>query len=154
MEVEGDVLVRAGIFGDVVVGADSGFYSRRVVDACERHGAYFSVSVRLQASHHKLIEEIEEAAWEKIPGDGSLPAAPSEAATFDAADRATTDPEEDSQPVLKAYAGSLGASWTFVTGPRRHTCCRSQRLGFKRLTSPSERSSRIVLRSRLRSRSG
>ena len=60
-------LARAGTSGDVVVRADSGFYSRHVVDACERHGAYFSVSVRLQASHHKLIEEIAESAWEEIP---------------------------------------------------------------------------------------
>jgi len=55
-------LARAGTSRDVVVRADSGFYSRHVVDACERHGAYFSVSVRLQASHHKLIEEIAESA--------------------------------------------------------------------------------------------
>lgn len=60
-------VARAGTGAEVVVRADSGFYSRHVVDACERHGAYFSVSVRLQASHHKLIEEIEEAAWEEIP---------------------------------------------------------------------------------------
>ena len=60
-------LARAGASGDVVVRADSGFYSRHVVDACERHGAYFSISVRLQSSHHKLIDEIDETAWQEIP---------------------------------------------------------------------------------------
>ena len=60
-------LARAGTSGDVVVRADSGFYNRHVVDACERHGAYFSISVRLQASHHKLIDEIGETAWQEIP---------------------------------------------------------------------------------------
>ena len=60
-------VARAGTGAEVVVRADSDFYSGHVVDACEYHGAYFSVSVRLQASHHKLIEEIEESAWEEIP---------------------------------------------------------------------------------------
>lgn len=30
----------------------------------------------------------------------------------------TTDPEQDSPEVLKAYAGSVGAGWTFLTGDR------------------------------------
>ena len=60
-------LGRAAGQGEVVVRADSGFYSRHVVDACEHHDASFSVSVRLQRSHHDLIEAISEDAWQEIP---------------------------------------------------------------------------------------
>jgi Transposase DDE domain len=44
-------LVRLGRLGphrEVVVRADSGFYSEKVVRACQAHGACFSISVRLQ----------------------------------------------------------------------------------------------------------
>jgi hypothetical protein len=52
---------------EVVVRADTGFYSRKVVEACQRHQARFSIGVRLQASHHKLIAEIPGEAWRPIP---------------------------------------------------------------------------------------
>jgi Transposase DDE domain group 1 len=63
-------LVRLGRLGshqEVVVRADSGFYSEKVVRACEAHGARFSISVRLQKSHHDLIDAIPEEDWQRIP---------------------------------------------------------------------------------------
>jgi hypothetical protein len=38
-----------------------------VVEACQRQGARFSISMRLQASHRKLIESIPEERWTSIP---------------------------------------------------------------------------------------
>jgi Transposase DDE domain group 1 len=63
-------LVRLGRLGphqEVVVRADSGFYSEKVVRACEAHGARFSISVRLQKSHHERIDAIPEEDWKPIP---------------------------------------------------------------------------------------
>jgi hypothetical protein len=63
-------LVRLGRLGphqEVVVRTDSGFYSEKVVRACEAHGARFSISVRLQKSHHQLIDAIPEEDWRRIP---------------------------------------------------------------------------------------
>jgi hypothetical protein len=36
------------------------FYSEKVVRACQAHGARFSALVRLQKSHHELIDAIPE----------------------------------------------------------------------------------------------
>jgi hypothetical protein len=52
---------------DVVARADSGFYAEKVVAACQAHGARFSISVRLQKSHHELIAAIPEEQWKPIP---------------------------------------------------------------------------------------
>jgi hypothetical protein len=60
-------LRRAGSCGEMLVRADSGFYSRKVVRACQAHDAHFSISVRLQRSHHELIAEISEEQWQPIP---------------------------------------------------------------------------------------
>ena len=60
-------LRRAGNCGEVVVRADSGFYSQKVVQACQAHDARFSISIRLQKSHHELIAEIPEQQWQPIP---------------------------------------------------------------------------------------
>ena len=60
-------LRRAGNCGQVVVRADSGFYSQKVVRACQAHDARFSISVRLQRRHHELIAEIPEEQWRPIP---------------------------------------------------------------------------------------
>ena len=59
-------LRRAGNCGQLVR-ADSGFYSQKVVRACQAHDARFSISIRLQRSHHQLITEIPEAQWQSIP---------------------------------------------------------------------------------------
>lgn len=60
-------LRRVGHGGEVVVRADSGFYSEKVIRACEDHDARFSVSVRLRKSHHELIDGIPEDRWHSIP---------------------------------------------------------------------------------------
>lgn len=60
-------LRRASRSQEVVVRADSGFYSGKVVKACEDHDARFSISVRLHRTHHELIEKIPESAWKEIP---------------------------------------------------------------------------------------
>jgi len=59
--------IRRRWLGEVVVRADSGFYARKVVEACQRHDARFSISVRLQESHRQLIEAIPEEQWTPIP---------------------------------------------------------------------------------------
>jgi hypothetical protein len=59
--------VRRGTVGQVVVRADSGFYAEKVVAACQAHDARFSISVRLQKSHHELIAAIPEEDWQPIP---------------------------------------------------------------------------------------
>jgi len=58
---------RAGAQGPLLVRADSGFYSQKVVDACTRHGARFSITVRLQRQVNMPIAEIPEEAWTPIP---------------------------------------------------------------------------------------
>lgn len=60
-------LQRAGEVGEVVVRTDSGFYAEKVVRACQAHNARFSISVRLQKSHHELINAIPEHEWRAIP---------------------------------------------------------------------------------------
>jgi hypothetical protein len=60
-------LGRLGKLVEVVVRADSGFYAEKVVAACQAHGARFSISVRLQKSHLKLIAAIPEEDWTPIP---------------------------------------------------------------------------------------
>ncbi|MHB8509465.1 MAG: transposase [Candidatus Dormibacteria bacterium] len=58
---------RAGAGGPLVLRADSGFYSRKVVEACGRHGVRCSITVRLNKKLHKLISEIAEEAWTNNP---------------------------------------------------------------------------------------
>ncbi len=58
---------RAGAQGPLVVRADSGFYSQKVVQACQRHGARFSITVRLDPKLWRVIGGIADAAWTPIP---------------------------------------------------------------------------------------
>lgn len=51
----------------VLLRADSGFYSGKVVGACEEHDARFSISVRMGRAHHELIAQIPQAQWLDIP---------------------------------------------------------------------------------------
>ena len=60
-------LKRLGLLDEIVVRADSGFYAEKVVAACHAHDARFSISVRLQKSHHQHIAAIPEEAWTPIP---------------------------------------------------------------------------------------
>ncbi len=60
-------LKRLGLIDEIVVRADSGFYAEKVVAACQRHGARFSISVRLHKSLHECIAAIPDQQWKHIP---------------------------------------------------------------------------------------
>jgi hypothetical protein len=57
----------AGASGPMVMRADSGFYNRKVTQACEQHGVAYSITVKLSKSLLKKIAAIDEAAWTPIP---------------------------------------------------------------------------------------
>lgn len=57
----------AGATGEITVRADSGFYNRKVVGACWRAGARFSVTAKMTKALHKAIAAIPEDAWTPIP---------------------------------------------------------------------------------------
>jgi hypothetical protein len=57
----------AGATGPLTLRADSGFYSRKVVDACRRAGVRFSITVKLNKALHKTIAAIPDDAWVPIP---------------------------------------------------------------------------------------
>jgi len=47
--------------------ADSGFYNRKVTQACQKDGVAYSITVKLSKSLLKKIAAIDEAAWTPIP---------------------------------------------------------------------------------------
>jgi hypothetical protein len=57
----------AGATGEVVLRADSGFFSGKVVRTCRQHDVRFSITVRLSRTLHRVISEIPEDAWTPIP---------------------------------------------------------------------------------------
>ena len=58
----------AGSTGALILRADSGFYSRSVVDACVQADVRFSITAKLhKGGVHKAIDAIEESAWAAIP---------------------------------------------------------------------------------------
>lgn len=57
----------AGAAGPLTARLDSGFYSKKVIDACRKHAVAFSVTVRMDKAIHKAIEAIDEDAWKPIP---------------------------------------------------------------------------------------
>jgi Transposase DDE domain group 1 len=58
----------AGSTGPVVLRADSGFYSRNVIEACNKANVRFSVTAKLyKGAIYKAIEGIKEASWVAIP---------------------------------------------------------------------------------------
>ena len=58
----------AGATGRIVLRADSGFYSRAVVDACRRADVRFSITAKLHKGGVKTaIAAIDESAWVPIP---------------------------------------------------------------------------------------
>jgi hypothetical protein len=57
----------AGATGPLTLRADSGFYSRKVVDACRRAAVRFSITVKLNKALHKVIAAIPDDAWVPIP---------------------------------------------------------------------------------------
>jgi hypothetical protein len=52
--------------GEIVVRADSAFYSRKVIAACRRAGVRFSITMRVDAKARKAIEAIPDDAWVEI----------------------------------------------------------------------------------------
>jgi Transposase DDE domain group 1 len=57
----------AGATGPMTLRADSGFYARKVVDACRHADARFSITVRLHQALHNTIAAIPDDAWTPIP---------------------------------------------------------------------------------------
>ena len=52
--------------GEIVVRADSAFYSRKVIAACRRSGVRFSITIRIDAKVRKAIEAVAADAWVEI----------------------------------------------------------------------------------------
>jgi hypothetical protein len=57
----------AGHTGPIVVRADSGFYAHKVIEACRRVGARYSITVAMRPALHKIIAAIPEGDWVPIP---------------------------------------------------------------------------------------
>jgi Transposase DDE domain group 1 len=57
----------AGAGGPLTLRADSGFYNRTVVAACQRHRVRFSITTKLTKAVRKAIQVIPEHAWTPIP---------------------------------------------------------------------------------------
>ena len=58
---------QAGGSGALTVRADSGFYAHAVVAVCRKMKVRYSITVRLQAKLHGLIEAIPQTNWTPIP---------------------------------------------------------------------------------------
>lgn len=56
----------AGCTGEIIVRADSGYYTGKVIAACRRAGARFSVTARMDAKVRRAIADIPEHAWVSI----------------------------------------------------------------------------------------
>ncbi|AIF39781.1 hypothetical protein HX89_00840 [Dermacoccus nishinomiyaensis] len=56
----------AGAAGQLLCRADSAYYGRAFIAAAIRHGAWFSVTARANASINRAITSIEESAWTPI----------------------------------------------------------------------------------------
>ncbi len=57
----------AGANGPIDLRADSGFYSKKVVDACKKAGVRFSITVKLYKGLLAAISKIPEESWTSIP---------------------------------------------------------------------------------------
>jgi hypothetical protein len=55
-----------GATGEIIVRMDSAFYAKKVLRACRRNGARFSVTVRMDAKIERAIAGIGEDAWVSI----------------------------------------------------------------------------------------
>jgi len=60
------MLKRAGASGPMTVRADSGFWSWKLIDRLDAHGAAWSITVRLHTKMKTAIAAIDEAAWHDI----------------------------------------------------------------------------------------
>ena len=57
----------AGASGPLTLRADSGFYNRTVVAACQRHDVRYSITAKLTKVVRRVIEQIPQDAWTPIP---------------------------------------------------------------------------------------
>lgn len=57
----------AGATGAITVRADSGFYNRKVVRACNRDGVRWSITTKMSPKLRRIIEAIPEHDWCPIP---------------------------------------------------------------------------------------
>jgi hypothetical protein len=57
----------AGSSGLLTLRADSGFYARTVVAACQRHGVRFSITAKLTKAVRRAIQQLPADAWIPIP---------------------------------------------------------------------------------------
>jgi hypothetical protein len=57
----------AGATGALCMRGDSGFYAKKVVDACTKADVRFSITVKLSKGLHAVISAIDEADWTPIP---------------------------------------------------------------------------------------
>lgn len=57
----------AGASGPLSLRADSGFYSKAVVDTCKRADVRWSITVKMSKALHKVISQIPEGDWTPIP---------------------------------------------------------------------------------------
>jgi Transposase DDE domain group 1 len=58
---------RAGATGPICLRADSGFYNHKVVQACRKAGATYSITVKVNKAVRAVIAAIPEDAWTPIP---------------------------------------------------------------------------------------
>jgi hypothetical protein len=58
---------KAGVTGPLSVRGDSGFYSKKVVAACQRAEAAWSLTVKLYPNIHAAISTIPDEAWKPVP---------------------------------------------------------------------------------------
>ncbi len=57
---------RAGAAGEIVVRADSGFWSSKTIAALERHGIGYSIGVTMQRHVRAAVDAIDETAWQRL----------------------------------------------------------------------------------------
>src|SRR5581483_1314986 len=58
---------RAGATGELTLRADSGFWSKKVIKACRKHGVRYSITVRNTKPIKKAIGAIADDVWVRIP---------------------------------------------------------------------------------------
>jgi hypothetical protein len=59
-------LRRAGVTGEILVRADSGFWSYKTIATLERHQIRYSIGVTLQAHVRAAIAQIDESSWQPL----------------------------------------------------------------------------------------
>lgn len=64
--------VDVGAGGQILLRADSAFYSGAVLNACRRAGVHFSVTVQSNASIQAAIDAIDDSAWSPVRYPGAV----------------------------------------------------------------------------------